>query len=606
MPASGLTQSLIKKRTRHGGSATSDTPLTHYASGPVSHSSPTPGTTNYAMPSGAPATSVPSSVLGAAPPTSSGVSAAEAAYQKQQNLLAKYVLQQAKKALVQKQFTFNAKGEATGMKESPRQFGEDLHQAAEDIRKADYRKAGLSSAQKTQIEQKNAQGKVVPLKGIARMSRPQGLQGYAGVKATGTIKASSGSGVQRTVAGQQKAVTGLPAGAQRKATKALASSRPSFSLSSIVETLGGDPHSLGLSGSPLTSGVGVDPGERLKKTDPKDIAIAAATIAAPEFGGAIVRGAARLLRFSKEGEAAGVAATDVAKGTPAESLLSKAKTKFSPSEAVTRAAEKKPFEPRAKFKTRLAAAPAIVAPQHKGNNPAQIAEALVKGHVQALEEDPVGTIQTTARALPSVLTFPASLAYESGKALTGDTSGLKTLGAETKGFATQVGGQLLSGDPQQVKKAVENEVGLSFLVPIPRVLGGERGVAVREAARGKVSRLTEHLPESLQLSPESPKGIRRRVAVEARQSQRAPEYESAHFKKEVVQPLRKVKGKETINGATVTRATRSIWWSSTASTEMIRDGSSLLSETGCLRRARARALSPPLRPSPSSSATRRS
>lgn len=93
------------------------------------------------------------------------------------------------------------------------------------------------------------------------------------------------------------------------------------------------------------------------------------------------------------------------------------------------------------------------------------AGAFVEGHLQA---DPIESAKTTARAIPGIVTGPAAIVGAGAtSALHGTTRPLEEeVSKQVKGLVDQ-GGKLLSGDPETVKKAVEDEVGYSFVAPAP-------------------------------------------------------------------------------------------------------------------------------------------
>jgi hypothetical protein len=193
--------------------------------------------------------------------------------------------------------------------------------------------------------------------------------------------------------------------------------------------------------------------------------------------------------------------------------------------------------------------PAVVAPGVHGR-----INAAIQGHLAALKEDPVGTLATTGRVLPGMIAFPAAVAYAAGKSAVERNP--KPLTDEAKGvaaFTKDIGGKLLSGDPQKVKRTVEHDVGLSFVVPIPKLLGGARGTALRAATREKLASATEALPAKrvgpegrfgFQVSPEKPRAIRRRSAVEGRRVHRRAEHETAYYSNKAVKHARKLTKKK--------------------------------------------------------------
>lgn len=96
--------------------------------------------------------------------------------------------------------------------------------------------------------------------------------------------------------------------------------------------------------------------------------------------------------------------------------------------------------------------------------------AFVEGHVKALEENPVKTLETTGRAIPGIIAAPAAILGSAGASVVHGTP--KPLASEVKKQGeglVHMGENLFSGNPKRVQKAVENEVGLSVVAPLPAV-----------------------------------------------------------------------------------------------------------------------------------------
>jgi hypothetical protein len=105
----------------------------------------------------------------------------------------------------------------------------------------------------------------------------------------------------------------------------------------------------------------------------------------------------------------------------------------------------------------------------------QIPTALVQGSLRALEPAHIGnTGLATARGLAGAITGPAALLYSAGEsALTANPNPfLNTAKAQGQGLL-DIGGNLLSGNPDTVQNTVENEVGLSLLPLLPKALDTE-------------------------------------------------------------------------------------------------------------------------------------
>jgi hypothetical protein len=121
--------------------------------------------------------------------------------------------------------------------------------------------------------------------------------------------------------------------------------------------------------------------------------------------------------------------------------------------------------------------------------------ALLAGHAQALMH-PGKTIPTTARALAGIVTAPAAVGYSAIDSLMQGTPTplVQTLAEQGQGLK-EIGGHLLSGDPAEVQKSVEDEAGLSFLVPMPALARTERYQRLRSAVRETAQRAREDLAD---------------------------------------------------------------------------------------------------------------
>lgn len=119
------------------------------------------------------------------------------------------------------------------------------------------------------------------------------------------------------------------------------------------------------------------------------------------------------------------------------------------------------------------------------------AGAFLEGHFNALKNDPGKTLETTARAIPGIVAAPAALLGSAGSSIIHGTP--KPFTSEvSKQFEGTVGlgEKLLSGDPKEVQKTVENEVGLSVVAPLPalsRISKTKPYERVRGGARDKVA-----------------------------------------------------------------------------------------------------------------------
>lgn len=139
--------------------------------------------------------------------------------------------------------------------------------------------------------------------------------------------------------------------------------------------------------------------------------------------------------------------------------------------------------------------------------PGKIADAILKGTSAAVSKHPGETLETTARAIPSAVTAPAALLYATGQIPFEGTGPLeKTASMQYEGLK-QIGGDVLSGDPKRVQKAVQAEGALAFLTPLPALTRSKAFKAVRtdvrEAASG-IRRLTGK-------GRQAPKGVEQSV-----------------------------------------------------------------------------------------------
>lgn len=141
--------------------------------------------------------------------------------------------------------------------------------------------------------------------------------------------------------------------------------------------------------------------------------------------------------------------------------------------------------------------------------------ALLRGHLQALAH-PVSTLEATGRGLAGAVAFPLGLGYEltQGPHATG-----QYLSDAAQGLG-QIGGNLLSGDPKTVQKAVENEVGLSFLLPVPAITRLERYQRLRSGLRDAAQQARERLATEYGLPLRHGPGEQRVFGFTERRAQR--------------------------------------------------------------------------------------
>jgi hypothetical protein len=134
----------------------------------------------------------------------------------------------------------------------------------------------------------------------------------------------------------------------------------------------------------------------------------------------------------------------------------------------------------------------------------QVPTALVQGSVEAVNpwdaegaigSNTVKTLATTGRAIEGAVTAPLALGASAVDSVAQGSPNpfLNTAGALGQGLG-QIGGNLLSGDPARVRKATEEEAGLSLLPLLPRLgdtdLAHAGAAALRDhlnTLRGKVN-----------------------------------------------------------------------------------------------------------------------
>jgi len=96
------------------------------------------------------------------------------------------------------------------------------------------------------------------------------------------------------------------------------------------------------------------------------------------------------------------------------------------------------------------------------------ARAFAEGHAKALIENPGKTLATTGRAIPGIVTAPAALLGSAGSSIIhGTPEPLKQEASKQAEGLAEIGEKLFSGDTEKVQKTVEDEVGLSFVAPLP-------------------------------------------------------------------------------------------------------------------------------------------
>lgn len=184
----------------------------------------------------------------------------------------------------------------------------------------------------------------------------------------------------------------------------------------------------------------------------------------------------------------------------------------------------------------------------------EIPGALLEGHAKALLH-PGKTLPTTARALAGIVAAPAAIGYSAIKSAAEGTPDplVNTLTEQGAGLQ-QMGEHLLSGDPDEVQKAVEDEAGLSFLVPLPALTRTERYQRARSGVREVAQRAREDLADRtglpLRRGPEEQKvfgfnerrGQRRDVARITQNETLPGKLAAARYERPIVENARKAPG----------------------------------------------------------------
>jgi hypothetical protein len=137
---------------------------------------------------------------------------------------------------------------------------------------------------------------------------------------------------------------------------------------------------------------------------------------------------------------------------------------------------------------------------------------VVKGHEDALIHNPKGTLKTTARAIPGMVTYPVGVVIKGGiTAGRAASTGAHALGipgaagysgkeilapvahipAEQLDFAKQVAKVATSGDPKEVQKEVEDNLGLT----LPIMLGLGSKAAGDKFGKGRIVEAVRKIAE---------------------------------------------------------------------------------------------------------------
>jgi hypothetical protein len=143
------------------------------------------------------------------------------------------------------------------------------------------------------------------------------------------------------------------------------------------------------------------------------------------------------------------------------------------------------------------AANAVALPVGVNTPASKRANAYVTGTVNAFTDNPLKTLETTARTVPAIITGPAALAESAGASIVHGTSKPFTEEAskQARGLV-EIGGKLFSGNSKEVQKAVENEVGLSFVAPLPALSRVKELDVFQDARGGLRARVTKYRDET--------------------------------------------------------------------------------------------------------------
>lgn len=183
------------------------------------------------------------------------------------------------------------------------------------------------------------------------------------------------------------------------------------------------------------------------------------------------------------------------------------------------------------------------------------ANALAAGTAEALYQNPIGTGKATGRGVIGAVAAPIALgASAADSAITGNPAPLVNTATEQFEGAKELGGKLLSGEPEKVRKTVEEDVGLSYLAPLPAIgrlkvyrdaRGRFRSVAqdVRRGAAEKTgSRRIRVAPKGVEshvFGPMENRAARRRVARRVTRTTNPPRVEAGYFQKQILRNLKK-------------------------------------------------------------------
>ena len=193
------------------------------------------------------------------------------------------------------------------------------------------------------------------------------------------------------------------------------------------------------------------------------------------------------------------------------------------------------------------------------------ARALATGTAKAFVEEPLKTAGATGRGVIGMVAAPLALADAAVNSVaTGSTKPLRHTAKEQFEGTVNLAGRLLSGDPKTVQKTVEEDVGLSYLAPIPAATR----LKVYRNARGKLRAKAQDIRRTTAKKTGSrrmrvaPKGVeshvfratenraaRKRVAKRVKRTTNPHRSQAAHHEREMLKHLRK---------APVTRSLRNV------------------------------------------------
>ncbi len=352
------------------------------------------------------------------------------------------------------------------------------------------------------VEQANAQGKVVPPKGLAKLNRREqqyhaieGPKGVSTSKAFGTSPRSLQVGQKGSEQLQHQQYFGNQGNVARRLARgeagAHAKSEPSALEAASIASIGFPVGGVGTGVAKLAE-VGAE-------TLPKLLAEGGARQIVKDAGASIAsKGAATKAAIkgipaaAREGkEALRELPAALRAGAKAAPGAAKAGAKALPKASAGYAAK------GAQSNLKAFSGLAVAGQGHKaGVDPLGIstrADALLKGTEKAIEENPKKVAETTLRTLPSFITGPADLGLSAGEsAVQGSPEPFENTVSALGGGTIDIFKELGSGDPKVVQNSIENKVGLAPYVPVPALLKKLHGSDVYQAPRGAVRKGVEN------------------------------------------------------------------------------------------------------------------